>query len=190
MRVSQEVFLTRMRARRLERIVRAQWMRVWWPGWSAPWGAQLGRRCRITIEPGASVTLGRATEVDDGVTIAAFGTGRVELGDGCFVGHHTTIAARELVKIGAGSFLAELVSVRDHDHDPDLPPGSGAVRVAPVLISEQVWVAAKATVVRGVCVGERSVVAAHAVVRNDVPPHSVVAGVPAKVVRQQLETDG
>lgn len=179
----QALFVARMRARRMVRMARAQLLARTWPGVHAARGAQVGRGCRILVEPGARVTLGRGVEVDDGVTIAALGSGHVELDDGAFVGHHCTLAARRHVRVGERSFLAELVSVRDHDHDPDRPPSSGAALVDPVLIGADVWIAAKATVVRGVTIGERCVVAAHAVVREDAPPFSVVAGVPAKVVR-------
>jgi acetyltransferase-like isoleucine patch superfamily enzyme len=177
------MFTTRMRARRVERVLRAQWLRIAWPGWRAAWGAQVGRHCRIQVEPGSAVVLGPGAEVDDGVTLAALGGGRIELGGRSFVGHHTTIAARELVRVGARTFVAELVSIRDHDHDPDQPPASGATLTTPVRVGPDVWLAAKATIVRGVTIGERCVVAAHAVVREDAPPFSVLAGVPAKVVR-------
>jgi acetyltransferase-like isoleucine patch superfamily enzyme len=177
------LFTARMRARRAERMARAQWLRLVWPGWRAAWGAQVGRRCRIQVEPGSVVALGPAAEIDDGVTLVAMSGGRIEIGAKAFVGHHSTIAARELVAIGERTFVAELVSIRDHDHDPDQPPSSGATITTPVHVGADVWIAAKATVVRGVSIGERCVVAAHAVVRNDAPPFSVVAGVPAKVVR-------
>lgn len=183
MSAAQSIFVTRMRVRRLVRVARAQVLALSWPGFRAAWGAQVGRGCRVLVEPGARVTLGRGVEVDDGTTIAALGAGHVELADGSFVGHHCTLAAQQHVRVGERSFLAELVSVRDHDHDPDRPPSSGAALVDPVLIGADVWIAAKATVVRGVTIGERCVVAAHAVVREDTPPFSVVAGVPAKVVR-------
>jgi carbonic anhydrase/acetyltransferase-like protein (isoleucine patch superfamily) len=181
--VAASVFTARMRVRRVSRVARAQWLRFVWPGWRAAWGAQVGRHCRIGVEPGSAVVLGPGAEIDDGVTLAAMAGGRIELGDRAFVGHHSTIAARELVRIGARTFVAELVSVRDHDHDPDQPPASGASLVTPVHVGDDVWIAAKATVVRGVSIGDRCVVAAHAVVREDTPPFSVVAGVPAKVVR-------
>lgn len=86
--------------------------------------------------------------------------------------------------IGAGAWLAELVSVRDHDHAVGEAPSSGRMVVAPVEIGRDVWVGAKVTVLRGVTIGDRAVVGANAVVGADVPPATVAAGVPARVLGQ------
>jgi acetyltransferase-like isoleucine patch superfamily enzyme len=105
------------------------------------------------------------------------------LGSHSFVGHHATIAAHERVEIGPGAYLAELVSIRDHDHRPGVPPRLGEVEVAPVVIGEDVWIAAKATVLRGCSIGEGTVVGANAVASGDLPPRSLAVGVPARVIR-------
>ncbi len=60
----------------------------------------------------------------------------------------------------------------------------------PIVIEKNVWIATGATILGGVVVGENSVVAAGAVVTKDVPPNSMVAGVPAKVIRSLEETPG
>lgn len=145
--------------------------------------AWVGRGCRLRLDPGASLVLGPRCGIDDGVTLAAYGHGRLELGEGSFVGHHATLAAHELVVIGDGAFLAEMVSVRDHDHVVGLPPSSGQVSVSPVRVGRDAWLGAKATVLRGAEVGDGAVVGAHAVVRGAVPAGTVAVGIPAKVIR-------
>jgi acetyltransferase-like isoleucine patch superfamily enzyme len=141
---------------------------------------KVGRGCRLILEPGATLHLG---EIDDGTTVAVYPGGTLRFGAGVFVGHHCTVGARLAVDIGDGSFLAELVSVRDHDHDPAQPPSTGAVLVTPVRIGRDVWLAAKVTVLRGATIGDRAVIAANAVVRGDVPAGVVAGGIPAKVLR-------
>jgi acetyltransferase-like isoleucine patch superfamily enzyme len=152
-------------------------------------GAIVGRGCRLIRDPGARVVLGERSELDDGTTIAAYGVGSVILGDRAFVGHHGTIAARERIEIGSGAFLAELVSVRDHDHRVGAPPSSGKVDVEAVTIGPDAWIGAKATLVRGCRVGAGAVVGANAVVRGELPARSVAVGVPARVVRTLPEHD-
>lgn len=144
--------------------------------------ASVGRGCRLRLDPEATLELGERCDVDDGTTLAVYGRGRLALGARSFVGHHATIAAHELVAIGAGTFLAEMVSVRDHDHVPGSPPSSGEVWVSPVRIGDDVWLGAKVTVLRGAEIGDRAVVGAHAVVRGVVPAGAVAVGVPAKVI--------
>lgn len=144
--------------------------------------AWVGRGCRLRLDPGATLVLGARCGVDDGTTLAVYGRGRLELGPGSFVGHHATLAARELVVIGAGAFLAEMVSVRDHDHAVGRPPSSGDVSIGPVRVGRDVWLAAKVTVVRGAEIGDGVVVGAHAVVRGVIPAGAVAVGIPARVV--------
>jgi acetyltransferase-like isoleucine patch superfamily enzyme len=171
-----------MRLRRLEERLRA---RLWGlrRGVSVGRGVRVGRYCRLIVERGSRVVLEDAAGIDDGTTIAAYSGGCVQLGAGSFAGHHCTVAARQSVEIGAGAFLAELVSVRDHDHAVGVPPGSGQMQIAPVSIGADAWVGAKATVVRGATIGAGAVVGANAVVRGEVAPRTLVAGVPAEFVR-------
>lgn len=149
--------------------------------------ASVGRGCRLRLDPGATLELGERCEVDDGTTLAVYGRGRLELGARSFVGHHATIAARELVVIGIGTFLAEMVSVRDHDHVPGRPPSSGEALVSPVRIGDDVWLAAKVTVLRGAEIGDGAVVGAHAVVRGVVPAGAVAVGIPARLLDRGVE---
>lgn len=146
-------------------------------------GASVGRRCRLRLDDGARLVLGPGCEIDDGVTLAVYGRGRLDIGARAFVGHHSTLAARGLVELGEGAFLAELVSVRDHDHAVGSPPGSGEATVSPVCVGADVWLGAKVTVLRGSEVGVGTVVGAHAVVRGTLPARVVAAGVPARVLR-------
>jgi acetyltransferase-like isoleucine patch superfamily enzyme len=171
------------RSRRLESMARAQWWRALHPGITVGPGVRIGRGCRLFVDPQATLILGRACEIDDATTIAVYGTGRIELGAGSFVGHHCTLAAHDSIEIGSGTYLAELVSIRDHDHLPDAPPSSGELKVAPVTIGADVWIGAKATVIRGTRIGDGTVVGANAVARGELPAHTVCAGVPARVIR-------
>ena len=146
-------------------------------------GAKIGRACRLIIEPGGRLVVGVGCEIDDGCTLAAYTGGSIELGPKSFLGHHCTIAARRHVVIGAGAFLAELVSVRDHDHDPAFPPASGMMLVGPVSIGADAWLGSKATVLRGCTIGDSAVVGANAVANRSIPANAVAVGVPARVVR-------
>jgi acetyltransferase-like isoleucine patch superfamily enzyme len=165
------------------------WARVH-PNIEAGEGAWVGRGCRLILDPGARLVLGPGCGLDDGTTVAVYDQGVLRLGAGSFVGHHSTLAARERVEIGDGTFLAELVSVRDHDHEVGQPPGSGAVVISPVVIGRGVWLGCKVTVLRGASIGDGTVVAANAVVRGALPPGVVAGGIPARVLRQVAEPVG
>ena len=145
---------------------------------------RIGRQCRLFLDPDARLILGDGCFIDDGSTIAVYGSGRIEFGAGSFVGHHCTLAAHDLIRIGDGAFLAELVSIRDHDHAVGVPPRAGQRTVESVVIGADTWIGAKVTVLRGACVGDATVVGANSVVRGQLPAGTVCAGAPARVLRE------
>ena len=104
----------------------------------------------------------------------------IEIGDGTFVNHRTEVVAHERVRLGRDCLLAWDVLVLDSDsHSVD-----GGPRSAPVTIGDRVWIGCRATVLKGVTIGDGAVVAACSVVVSDVPARALVAGNPARVVRE------
>jgi carbonic anhydrase/acetyltransferase-like protein (isoleucine patch superfamily) len=82
------------------------------------------------------------------------------------------------------------VYICDFDHvteDIHVPIKDQGIIKSPVRIGADVWMGAKATVLRGANVGHGSVIAAHAVVRDSCPPFSIVGGVPARVLKDRVK---
>lgn len=134
----------------------------------------------------ADVRFGDRCVLDYGFTLES--SGHLEVGSGSVFGHHCTIAVERSVIIGKGCLFGEMVSIRDHDHafanTETAILHQGRIS-SPVLIGDDVWVGAKATITQGVTIGAGSVVGAHAVVTHDLPPGSVAVGVPARIVRMR-----
>jgi acetyltransferase-like isoleucine patch superfamily enzyme len=171
------------RLRRAESAARAQGWRLLHPGAQVGRDVHIGRGCRLFLDPLARLVLGDGCTVEDGSTIAVYRRGYIELGPRSFIGHYCTLAAYEAISVGEGTFLAEMVSVRDHDHTVGIPPSHGEMTIDPVVIESNVWIGSKATVIRGAWIREGAVVGAHSVVRGELPPWTVSAGLPARVVR-------
>ncbi len=92
------------------------------------------------------------------------------------------IDARELIQIGENVRIAPYTIILDSDfHDLKDHFADGASQ--PIIIEDDVWLATRCTILKGVRIGKGAVVATGAVVTKDVPPRSVVAGVPAKVIK-------
>ena len=111
--------------------------------------------------------------------------GDVMIGDHTRVGLHNTIIGP--VTIGNHVNLAQGITVTALNHNfenPDRRIDEQGVSTKPVTIGNDIWVGANAVILSGVTIGDHSVVAAGAVVTKDVPPHSLVAGVPAKIIKQ------
>jgi acetyltransferase-like isoleucine patch superfamily enzyme len=107
------------------------------------------------------------------------------LRDRTFVGHHCTLASAEFIEIGVGTFLAEMVSIRDHDHDHAVPLSDGHKLVTPVVVGNECWLASKVTVVRGSVIGDHAVIGANSVVLGAIPASVIAVGSPAKAVRER-----
>jgi acetyltransferase-like isoleucine patch superfamily enzyme len=143
---------------------------------------RLGRGVRII----GRARIGDDTEIGSNTWIVAATAGAiVEIESNTFIASQCIIAARERVHIGSETMIAEMVTIRDHDHDPDYPPKSGHTLSAPIIVGARVWIGTKATLVRGVTVGDDAVVGANSVVTADVEPATIVGGVPAKLIRRK-----
>lgn len=105
---------------------------------------------------------------------------RICIGKTCNINKHVVLDGRNGLTIGNNVDIAQEVNIWTEQHDYN-DPNYKAVG-SPVVIEDYVWLASRATVLPGVTIGRGAVVACGAVVTKDVPPLSIVGGVPAKVI--------
>ena len=132
--------------------------------------------------------IGSGTILEPNVWITAPGEARIRIGAGSFLNLGVMVAAVELVEIGDHCMFANGCFVTDGDHrfdDPDKPvPWQGFTTKGPTRIGDNVWCGANVVVTSGVTIGERCVIGSNSVVNRDIPPFSIAAGAPAKVIKQ------
>jgi acetyltransferase-like isoleucine patch superfamily enzyme len=115
--------------------------------------------------------------------------GQLSLGEKVVMGRDNVVNTYLDIEIGGASILADWIYICDFDHRYDrldLPIKDQGIVKSPVRVGRDVWIGEKATVLRGVDVGDGSVVASHCLVNTDVPPFSVAVGVPVRVVKSRL----
>ena len=152
---------------------------------------KLGKRCcfySFDLLTGANkIVIGNRVEIYKGARLEALGRGEMEIGDGTVIHLYFHCGAVESVKIGRDVLIAGRVYISDHDHefdDPHFSPRrSKNLVTTPVVIEDEVWIGEGAVILKGVTVGRRAVIGANSVVTKDVPAYTVVAGVPARVIR-------
>ena len=148
--------------------------------------AELNSGYRTPAEVRALLSRLTGTEIHESVTVfppfhCEFGKNlhlgrRVFLNQGCRFQDTGGITVGDDTLIGHGSTLTTLNHALDPDKRADMEP-------APIVVGRKVWLGAAVTVVPGVTIGDGAVVAAGAVVTKDVPSDTIVAGVPARVLR-------
>lgn len=92
------------------------------------------------------------------------------------------IDARELVEIGERVRIAPYTIIMDSDFH-DLKDHNREGPSSPIIIEDDVWIATRATILKGVRIGKGSVIATGAIVTKDIPPYCVAAGTPARVIK-------
>lgn len=127
---------------------------------------------------------------------------QIFVGDRCFIGA-SHLVCHSKIEIGDDVIISWGVTIVDHDSHPlswserrndvlDWAVGEKKwrdVNISPVIVGARVWIGFGASILKGVSIGEGAVVGANAVVTRDVPPYTVVAGNPARVIRNlSLET--
>jgi acetyltransferase-like isoleucine patch superfamily enzyme len=147
----------------------------------------LGRDLELQIGRGGVICFGRFVWIGDGSKIRCH-EGVVEVGDKTVIGQECTISAYQRVRIGAQCVIADRAMFIDFDHgvvEVERPIRSQGIYKRDVEVGSNVWVGYGACVLRGVRVGDNSIIGANSVVTKDVPANAVVAGVPARVIRMR-----
>jgi acetyltransferase-like isoleucine patch superfamily enzyme len=133
------------------------------------------------------LTIGEGTLLEPGCWLTLGPDARIEIGAGCFLNRNTMIAAHGRVTIGDHTMFANGCFVSDADHrfdDSELPvTQQGFTSKGPVEIGDNCWFGANCVVTSGVRIGARCVVGANSVVTRDLPPATIAAGTPARVIR-------
>jgi acetyltransferase-like isoleucine patch superfamily enzyme len=140
---------------------------------------------RIKAIDGGSVHIGEAVYLDRNTTIAAK-QGKIMIGPRSYVGENVIIVAVNNIRLGTNSLIAQGVTIRDQQHGTEIgtvPFEEQPLRTAPVFIGNNVWIGAKATILKGVTIGDSTVIGANALVNRSFPTGTVAVGVPARVIK-------
>ncbi|MGV1049255.1 MAG: acyltransferase [Solirubrobacterales bacterium] len=147
----------------------------------------LGKRLEVQIARGAEVRFGRFVWLGDGTKVRCH-EGVVEIGEKTVIGQECTISAYKRVRIGTQCVIADRAMFIDFDHgvvEVERPIRLQGIYKRDVVVGSNVWIGYGACILRGVTVGDNSIIGTNAVVTKDVPANAVVAGIPARVIRMR-----
>lgn len=152
-------------------------------------GSSIDRPYYLT-DAGA-IQLGNKVKIWHHARLEALGpdqpTPKIRIGDRTVIQPYSHIGAARGVTIGANVLIASNVYITDHDHDwtdPAQPArDNGRLIVSPVTIHDYAWIGEKVTILKGVTIGERSIIGAGSVVTRDIPADCIAIGSPARVYK-------
>ena len=139
---------------------------------------------RIGMGKNSELKINGNFSVGIGSDIRIFDNAKLELNKGYFNAFVQLICAGN-IKIGNDVVIARDVIIRDTDAHEII--GQEDKMIKPITIGNHVWIGTRAIIMKGVTIGDGAVVAAGAIVTKDVPANSIVAGVPAKVIRENIQ---
>ena len=157
-------------------------------GAGAPTGCVfLGRGLELEIGRKGEVDFGRFVWIGDGTKIRCH-EGVVEIGAKTVMGQECTISAYQRVRIGEQCVIADRAMFIDFDHgvvEVERPIRLQGIYKRDVVVGSNVWIGYGACILRGVRVGDNSIIGTNSVVTKDVPANAVVAGIPARIIRMR-----
>lgn len=137
------------------------------------------------------IDIGRETIVMHGAILHVYNfrnlpQSGIKIGRDCLIGEYSVIRGQGGVQIGDRVYTSpytQIIAVNHVFDDPNLPFVEQGITAQGIIIEDDVWLGAGSIVTDGVRIGKGAVIAAGAVVTKDVPPHTVVGGVPAKPIK-------
>src|SRR5262249_3830831 len=149
-------------------------------------GALTQVRGRVIVSNQGTITLGervRITATQVPVELAALPNATVSIGDSTAINSGTSICAHRSVRIGSNCGIGNYCLIADTDfHEVGDFKQTRVPEPKPVTIGDNVWIAARSIILKGVTIGEGAVVSAGSVVATNVPPYTMVGGVPARII--------
>lgn len=170
--------------------------------------AILGNHTKILMKNGVKLSIGSGFKLGEGTCLYVhedwdFGndvkietycaifsretgySGRLKIGDGTHIGDYTIIDVADDVIIGNEVAIGPNCTLYSHDHEyanKEMAAWKGEIHTSPIVIEDGAWIGSNVTILPGVHIGKRAVVAAGSVVTKNVSTESIVGGIPAKII--------
>lgn len=147
-----------------------------------PWSGRQNQPALLSLGENSEFNIGYFRTYC-GTYISVAPNAKLSLGSG-FLNNNSKISCFNEITIGEDVKISEDVIIRDSDNHTVLR--EGYKMSAPIHIGNHVWIGVRAVILKGVTIGDGSIIAAGAVVTKDVPPNTLVGGVPAKIIKNNI----
>jgi acetyltransferase-like isoleucine patch superfamily enzyme len=153
-------------------------------------GSIIRRKARLDIYPNHNFSIGYRTIVED-YAIINNGMGDIIIGDRCGITSRVKLVGPvtigNLVTMGSNS---QITGLTHNFEDVSKPIKDQGVTPAVTIVEDDVWIGGNSVIIQGLRIGTHTIIASGSVVTRDVPPYSVVAGNPARIIKQYNQESG
>ncbi len=139
----------------------------------------------LVLKAGGELVVKNNFKIFSGAAVFINKNARLILGSG-YINNKLSLHCFEKIEIGEDVAIADNVTIRDSDNHI-ITSNKNAAMTKPVRIGNHVWIGMNVTILKGVTIGDGAIVAAGAVVTKSIPPACLAAGVPAKVIKENVE---
>lgn len=148
------------------------------------WNGITGGKTVLVMKESSTLKVDGLFDVYDGSAITIEKDASLRLGSG-YINSNSKIYCFHDIEIGEGVAISEEVIIRDSDNHKILYDGYEMTK--PIKIGNHVWIGFRAAILKGVTIGDGAIIAAGSIVTKDVPANCIAAGVPAKVIKRNVE---
>ena len=148
---------------------------------------QRTRKTEITLADNAQLTLHGDVILYEGVGVRLTSGATLSIGNHTYVNRSASIDCTQEITIGDYCAISDNVQILDSDFHPIIYNGKKSAMSKPVHIGNHVWIGRSAIILKGVTIGDGAIVGAGSIVTRDVPPGCLVAGNPARVIKENVE---
>lgn len=138
-----------------------------------PWVNSLKENIYISIGKNGFLTVIQYLITNGELHIRVSDNAHIIIGKHVFFNHNCSVTAKEEIKIGDNTAIANNVVIVDHDHQFGSNGVTDGYTIAPICIKENVWIGANSVILKGVTIGEETVIAAGSIVNKSVPAHEL-----------------
>lgn len=138
----------------------------------------------LSIGEKASLIVHDTFYIYSGSKVYVNANAKLELGSG-YINCNLNLSCFKSITIGKDVAISENVTIRDSDNHNIYPQNNTPTQ--PIVIGDHVWIGMNVTILKGVTIGDGAVIAAGALVNKDIPPKCLAGGVPAKVIKKNIE---
>lgn len=150
----------------------------------ATWNGITHSKTSLVTKESSKLLVNGVFDIYDGCVITVEEGATLQIGSG-YLNSNSRIYCFKEITIGDDVAISEEVVIRDSDNHSILAPDYEMSK--PISIGNHVWIGFRAAILKGVTIGDGSIIAAGAIVTKDVPPNCLAAGVPAKIIKRNIE---